>query len=217
MLAWGKRLGALALVLTLGSCYIPDKYKAELRLSRYGDYAITYDGDLLYVPILHDYADNKIKPEEEESRQENIRRDMARDIAFKKIEPRGKGRFTVHYERMGRLGRVELVALVRRDARILSLKSFENGAIGVAANALKPGDAQTLAKLGIEMKGEFRITTDANVVEHNAAEVRPFGAFKVYVWRMDGPFAPSPKLIMIRDTDPERPLPERPQELKTKP
>jgi hypothetical protein len=209
MLAWGKRLGALALVLMLGSCYIPDQFKAELRLSRYGDFSLTYDGDLLYVPILHDYAEGKVKPEDEPARQENIKRDMARDIAFKKIEAKGKGRFAVHYERTGRLGRVELVALLRRDARILSMKSFENGAIGIVANAVKPADAQAMAKMGIGMQGEFRITTDANVVENNASEVRPFGAFKVYIWRIDGPLAPMPKLIMIRDADPERPLPEK--------
>jgi hypothetical protein len=35
--------------------------------------------------------------------------------------------------------------------------------------------------MGLNMEGEFRITTDANVVENNATEVRLFGVYKVYI------------------------------------
>lgn len=203
---WMKRLGVLALLFLLSSCYIPDKFRAELRLSRYGDWALSYDGDLLYVPILHDYASGKVKPGDEAAREENIRRDLVRDIAFKKVEPRGKGRFTVHYERMGRLDQVQLTALIRRDARILSLRSLENGAIVIAANAVKPADSKRMIESGVEMQGEFRVTTDANVVEHNATEVKPYGKYKVYVWKIENSLSPMPRLAMIRDSDPERPL-----------
>jgi len=206
---WAKRLAALGLVLTLASCYIPDKFRAELRLSRFGDYALSYKGDLLWAPILDDYRKGKVAPEDEPERIEAIRRDLVRDIAFRKIESRGRGRFAVEYERAGRLGRVQLTALIRRDARMIALRALENGAIVVAANAMKPSDAQILAELGLTMEGEFRITTDANVVENNATEVRSFGTAKVYIWKIDNPLSPMPHLVMIRDPDPSRPLPPR--------
>ena len=206
---WAKRLAALAAVLLLSSCYIPDKFRAELRLSRFGDYALSYKGDLMWAPMLDDYRKGKVKPEDEAEKIENIRRDLVRDIAFRKIESRGRGRFAVEYERAGRLGRVQLTALIRRDARMLALRSLENGAVVVAANAMKPSDAQILAELGLTMEGEFRVTTDANVVEHNATEVRPFGTSKVYIWRIENPLSPMPRLVMIRDPDPARPLSPR--------
>ncbi len=210
---WLKRIGVLATALLLSSCYIPDKFKSELRLSKYGDYSLTYKGDLMFAPILDDYRKNKIKPENEAERQENIRRDLSRDIAFRKIESKGKGRFAVEYERVGRLEKVQLTSLIRRDARLISLRSVENGAIIIRANAMKPSDAQILAELGLNMEGEFRITTDANVVEHNATQVKPFGASKVYIWKIENPLAPMPQLVMIRDPDPNRPLNPRASEV----
>jgi hypothetical protein len=210
---WLKRIGVLAALLLLSSCYIPDKFRSELRLSRYGDYALTYKGDLMYAPILDDYRKNKVKPEDEAERQENIRRDLSRDIAFRKIESKGKGRFSVEYERVGRLERVQLTSLIRRDARMLSMRSKENGAIFIKANAMKPSDAQILAELGLNMEGEFRVTTDGNVVKHNATVVKPFGNAKVYIWKIENALSAMPELVMIRDPDPNRPLAPRASEV----
>jgi hypothetical protein len=166
----------------------------------------------LWAPILDDYRKGKIDPKDEPERIENIHKDLSRDIAFRKIESRGRGRFTVEYERAGRLGRVQLTSLIRRDARMIGLRSLENGGIIVAANSMKPSDAQILAELGLTMEGEFRITTDANVVENNATEVRQFGTSRVYIWKIDNPLSAMPHLVMIRDPDPSRPLPVRPSE-----
>ena len=204
---WLKRLTVVASLLLLSSCYIPDKFRAELRLSRFGDYDMIYKGDLLWAPILDDYRKGRITPDNEAERLENIRKDLSRDIAFRKIEPRGRGRFAVEYERAGRLGQIQLVSLIRRDARIIALRSLENGGIVIAANGLRASDAQTLAELGLTMEGEFRVTTDANVVENNATEVRQFGAYRVYIWKITGPLDPAPHLVMVRDPDPRRPLP----------
>ena len=200
-----RALGAL-LLLSLAACYVPDKFRAELRLSRYGDYAVSYQGDLIYAPILHDYADGKITAENEAERNNNIYKDLIRDPAIKDLQRVGKGRFHASYERSGRLGSVQLTAFLRRDARLLSLKSQEDGTIIVRGNGVKPGDAQRMAELGIGMEGEFRITTDAHVVSHNATEVRAFGQYTVYIWKIENPLSPSPQLVMLRDPDPARPL-----------
>ncbi len=196
----------LALTFALSSCYIPDKFKSELRLSKYGDWALNYEGDLIYAPILHDYAGGKITAENEEARNQNIYKDLVRDPAIKDIKRVGKGTFHVKYERVGRLGQVQLTALIRRDARMLALKSNEDGTIVVAGNGVKSSDAQRMAELGISMKGEFRITTDAAVIRHNATEVRPFGQSKVYIWNIENALSPTPNLVIARVPDPQRPL-----------
>lgn len=195
-----------ALTLSLTSCYIPDNFHAELRLSRFGDWALSFDGDLIYAPILHDYAGGRITAENEDERNQNIYKDLVRDPAIKDLRRAGKGRFLVKYERMGRLGKVQLSALLRRDARMLALKSAEDGTIAIAGNGVKASDAQRMSELGISMRGEFRITTDGNVLRHNATEVRPFGQYKVYVWKIENAFSPPPVLVMQRDPDPQRPL-----------
>jgi hypothetical protein len=209
---WAKRLGVLAAVLLLSSCYIPDKFKSELRLSRYGDYALSFKGDLLWAPILDDYRKGKVTIENEQEKLDNIRKDLIRDIAVRKMESRGKGRFAVEYDRAGRLQKVQLIALLRRDARLLAMRSMENGVIVIHANAMKPSDAQIMAEMGLTMEGEFRITTDGNVVEHNATEIRPFGTSRVYIWKIENPLSPMPHLVMLRDNDPGRPLNPRASE-----
>ena len=193
-----------ALMLVLASCYIPDKFRAELQFSRYGDYRMTFDGEVMYAPMMHDYAEGKITPEDEPERLEIVHRDLARDPAVKSIESLGKGRFKVHYQREGTLGPNQLIALFRRDAALIRMKSMPDGRIFIAANGIKPSDAEAMAKFGVGMQGEFRITTDANVVAHNAAEVRPFGAYQVYIWHIDNPLSPMPHMAIMRDADPAR-------------
>ncbi len=202
-----KALMALAAFLTLSSCYAPDNFHSELRLSRYGDFELTFDGDLLYLPILYDYEHGKVSPADEPRRLKEIHDDLVRDQAVKSAVSLGKGRFRVHYVRMGRLGRDQLIAVLRRDARILMLKSEPNNRIIISANSLRPADADAMTEAGFTMHGSFRITTDANVTSNNATEVRQFGKYKVYIWNIENALSPMPYLTMIRDVDPQRPLP----------
>ncbi|CAA7617918.1 hypothetical protein [Magnetospirillum sp. UT-4] len=201
-----RTLAALSLIMLLSSCYIPDKFRGELRISRFGDYALTYEGDLIFAPILHAYAEGRITPENEEERHNNIYKDLVRDTAIKDLKKAGKGRFHVKYERQGRLAKVQLSSFLRRDARLISLKSNEDGTIIIDANGVKASDAQRMAELGIGMEGEFRITTDGKVMKHNATEVRAFGAYQVFIWRIENALSPTPTLVFLRDPDPARPL-----------
>lgn len=203
---WWRHLAVLVLTLALSSCYIPDKFKGELRLSRYGDYALSYEGDLIWAPILHEYAKGNITLDNEEEKNNNIYKDLVRDTAIRDLKRVGKGRFHVKYERLGRLKKVQLTSLLRRDARLISLKSNEDGTIIIDANGVKASDAQRMAELGLGMEGEFRITTDARVLRHNATEVRPFGQYRVYVWKIENALSPTPTLVVLRDDDPARPL-----------
>jgi len=193
---------ATVLMLALASCYIPDRFRSELLLSRYGEYRMTFDGDLLFAPMLHDYAENKVKPEDEPERMAAVQRDLSRDPAIKSVTPHGKGRFVVHYQREGRIGPNQLIALLRRDAALIRMKSTEDGRILIAANSVKPADAEAMGKFGVGMSGEFRITTDATVLQHNAAEVRPFGAYQVYIWKIENPLSPMPRMAIAREPDP---------------
>lgn len=197
---------ALSLLFLMTSCYAPDQFQAELRLSKYGDWAMKFDGILTYLPILSDYAEGKVTGENEEQKTQNIYNDLVRDPAMKDIARAGKGRFRVKYERAGRLDKVQLTALIRRDARMLSLKSAEDGTITIAGNGVKAGDAQRMVELGVTMQGEFRITTDAKVLRNNATEIRSFGQYTVYIWKIENTFSPAPVLVIQREDDPQRPL-----------
>ena len=199
-------LAVLMLLPLLSSCYVPDKFRSELRLSRYGDYALSFDGNLTYAPILFDYQKGTITADNEEERNNNIYNDLIRDKAIKSAKRVGKGTFAVKYERMGRLGLSQQSTILNRNARMLTLKSEPNGMIFIRGASIRPVDAQNMAKYNIGLSGEFRVTTDANVLNHNANEVRAFGIYKVYIWVLDGPLSPSPSMQVLRADDPQRPL-----------
>lgn len=212
---WLRAMALAVVALALSSCYVPDRFHAELRLSRYGDYLLTFEGDLVYLPIQYDYANGRVPPDQDARRQKEIHDDLARDTAFSQVVSLGHGRFHVSYSgpvkyagvHGARLGRDELIAILRRDARLLAIKSNPDNRIVIAANSLKPSDAEMMAKQGIGMRGEFRVTTDANVIENNASEIRQFGTYKVYIWNIENPLSPMPHMVVIRDVDPTRPLP----------
>lgn len=196
-----KAAFALAAVLLIGlsACYVPDNFKSEIRLGRTGDYAIGFWGDVIWAPLFRDIQRNSIPAADIPTKVAEIQHDLERDSHFKKIESLGKGRFKVDYEREGHLGDNDMVTFVRRNAIILQIVSKPDGRIIVNGHTMKPAEAQEAATLGLDVKGEFRIVTDGLVKEHNASDVKPFGAYKVYIWTIQNTFSPPPHFVMQRE------------------
>lgn len=193
--------GAVAALLlaVLAGCYVPNQFKSEIRIGRTGGYAMTYEGELIYAPLFEEISKGGLTPKDAAEKVAAVERDLTRDPAFKEIRNLGKGRFLVKYEQQGVLDGNQLISFVRRNAPIISIKSTENGMIAVYGAAIKPSDAQRLTQVGIDMAGEFRVTTDARVLEHNASAVRAYGPYTIYIWRIDNPLSPTPKLVIARD------------------
>ncbi len=210
-----QRIGAtVALVMLLASCYLPNDFTSEIRISRHGDYAMTYVGDLIYASLYRDISQHKLSGEQIDEKVAVLIRDLQRDKTydptgrqaprplFTEIEHEGNGRFHVRYEREGSVDADALVTFVRRNNNILSIRSGD-GVIVIRANALSASDSQRLMALGLDMKGEFRVVADGEVIEHNANSVRPYAGHLVYVWNIDNALAPAPRLVMKHE--PRRP------------
>jgi hypothetical protein len=52
------------LLLGLSACYVPDKFKSEIRLGATGDYAIGFWGDLVWAPLYRDIQKRAIPADE---------------------------------------------------------------------------------------------------------------------------------------------------------
>ncbi len=208
---WGRVAAVWAVVTTvLSSCYLPNDFVTEIRINRYGDYAMTYVGNLVYAPLYEDALANRLTPAEMREKVDVLMRDLQRDTTydrtgrtpsrplFTEIEHQGSGRFKVRYEREGSLDASALVTFIRRNNNILSLHSRE-GAITIRANALSATDSQRVMALGLSMKGEMRVVTDAQVLEHNANTVRNYAGYLVYIWTIDNVLAPAPKIVLKQE------------------
>jgi len=185
----------VSLSLPLAGCYLPDQFRSEVRINRAGDFAITYEGDLVYAPLYAGLLQGKVPTAEESAKSADAERDLKRDSGFQSVTPLGKGRFSVKYERQGRVGSGGYFTFIRRNADILSIKST-GGIMTVKANAMSAADGQQVMQLGLSMRGEFRVTTDAAVIEHNAGAVRNYGGYTIYIWEIDNPLSPSPRIVL---------------------
>ncbi len=195
---WLSALSAL-MVAVLAGCYLPNNFISEIRISKTGDFAIMYEGDLIYAPLVQEIRAGKLTPEKLAEKEATIERDLTRDSNFERVVKKGNGAWAVRYEREGRLQDSDMVTFVRRNARILIIKASPNGVVGIVAEPISAKEAQQMGELGLNTSGEFRITTDAEVLKHNASEVRAYGPYKVYIWTIDSVLSPTPQFVMKRE------------------
>ena len=191
---------SLIALAALAACYLPNDFRSEIRLGRTGDFALAFYGELIWAPLYRDIQNGKFTSDQIPEQIELIRKDLVRDTNFKTVESLGQGRFKVAYERQGRLAASQEVTFVRRNAIIILLRASPDGKVTVNSAAIKPSDAKTIADMGLAMKGQFRIVTDGLVRENNATRVQPYkGIYQLYIWNVDGPFAPPVHFVMQRE------------------
>ena len=71
------------------------------------------------------------------------------------------------------------------------------GQITIRGSIIPENQRPTLAEIGYVMTGEFRVTTDARVIEHNATGVTEAeGGRLTYIWVMRGLTVTAPLLII---------------------
>ncbi|HIJ42671.1 MAG: hypothetical protein QF511_06430 [Rhodospirillales bacterium] len=192
---------ALALVVTaiiLGGCYMPVRFDAEIEITRYGFYNIIFNGYLVSIPLYDGLRKGKISAGEEKIKAANLKTDLTRDSAVKEFQYVKQGHFKVHWEKKGDLLRTKMVTFLRRNANIISLKYVRTtGRITMTGTAVAPSQAKRLSAMGLNITGELRLKTDANVVDHNATKVKKTKKHsKLYIWKLKSIFDPSPNLVI---------------------
>lgn len=199
------------LVMLLSGCYLPTEFKAEIRINAIGDYSMMYVGDLVFAPLYEDAIKGKLTPAEIKDKIAILIRDFERDKVYdpvknkttdvshyKEIVDKGMGRFFVRYQREGWLDDRDTVTFVRRNAVILSMRT-KDGVMSVAVQGLGASDSQRIMGLGLDVKGELRVVTNAQVLEHNATMIKPFAGYMVYIWKIDSIVSPPPRIKMKQE------------------
>lgn len=193
-----RALAACLLVLpVVASCYLPDEFQSEIRLTQTGEFGLFYEGDLTWLPLIRDLRRGEITQADVPMKMEALERDLARDRNFSRVEPVGPGRFSVTYNRLGKLNWPDLVTFVRRNARIITMETDpDTGTVTITGSqAIKLIDPATIERIGLNSRGLFRVTTNAGVVEHNADSVKPGPEdYTIYDWNIDGVRGQEPRL-----------------------
>lgn len=201
---------AVACTALLSSCFIPDQYEAEIRLSKDGSYGVTFIGVLNYAPLFGQIARGKIDEEHAKENDRMMFEQLKRDEAFKEVTPLGKGRYRVKYERTGRFaGSHQMVTFVSRQEPIFRILTTETGNIEVNGSGRARTYAKSLEEVGIKSQGLFRITTDMPVIEHNAQSQRKSVApgYTQYDWRRRDLKEIPPRFVAKLAVDPRTGVP----------
>lgn len=198
-----KRIKAPALLVSamtvLSGCYLPILFDAEIEITRTGYFKMIFDGYVAKVQLYEKLRKNEISREEEQEAVETIRTDFTRDTSTKAFEYMKKGRFRVNWQREGDLTKVKTVTFFRRNENMLGIAyNSKTGQISVNGRSMKRDIRQRLADMGLAMRGEIRVITDAAVLRHNATSVKRNRSrgpnFKTYTWKIPNIFSPTPAM-----------------------
>ena len=198
--AWLARLTAAAVggLLLLSGCYTPQRFTAGIVINRTGDWTLKYDGTLASAALVPGLMPDRPTPTQFAERVRNITNDMRRDPGFRDVEYLGDGRYRVAYERSGNIYSQPGITFIRTDSRILSISYIKTeNEIWVRGSSAPSAQRRWVTDASLDIQGDLRVTTDAEVIDHNATETRdgPNGT-KIYLWRIRGVDAPAPRLVI---------------------
>lgn len=188
-----------AAFVMLNGCYLPIYFDSEIEITRQGYFKMIFDGYLAKVELYDKLRKNEITPTEEREQVEIIKTDFTRDTSTKIFEYKEKGRFRVNWTREGDLTQVKTVTFFRRNENMLGISyNSQTGLIAVNGRSMKRDVRQRLNDIGLAMRGEIRVITDAPVLRHNATTVKRNTSrgpnFKTYTWKIPNIFMPTPSM-----------------------
>ena len=80
-----KIITAAILIFVLNGCWMPDQFKSELRISKTGDFILTYEGDLVWAPLYAQILEGeknqskRLSQTEIDKKINDAQRDLIRD------------------------------------------------------------------------------------------------------------------------------------------
>jgi len=201
---------SLICLLVLASCFVPDQYEAEIRLSRDGSYGVSYNGILIYAPLYSQIVRGEIDDAHAKDSERKFLDTLKRETFFKEVVGLGQGRYRVRYEREGRFGGShQMVTFVSRQSPIFRVLTTEAGEVKVNGSGKGQMYAESFEEVGIKSAGLFRIVTDMPVTAHNAQFTRASTApgYTMYDWRPRNLTDPIPHFTAKLAVDPRTGIP----------
>jgi len=206
-LAFAAHALATAVVCTvfLGSCFVPERYEAEVRLTKEGAYGVTFIGILTYAPLFGQIARGSIEPEKAAIQIRQFKSYLEQDSYFKEVQSLGSGRYQVRYEREGRFaGANQMVNFPSRQYAVFRIGANLRGEVTIVVSGRGYLYADSFEEVGLGTHGLFRVSTDGKVMEHNAQFIRqaPYPDLTMYDWRPRSFRENPPKIVVKLSVDP---------------
>lgn len=189
---------ALFAMTALASCYVPDNFGSEIRITKEGNYGITFSGELIWAPLYGQLARGEITTQAAAEQIPQFMEALKQDKNFQSVASLGNGRFQARFDKRGRFDRTQMISFVRRTYRIFQIRANEDGKVSFFGSKSGATYADQLEAAGLKTRGLLRIVTDAEVLTHNATDVRPapMPGYVMYSWKVESFRQPAPKLTL---------------------
>lgn len=186
---------AVAALLVLNGCYLPDRFELNINIDKSGKYAFVYEGDLIAFNFLRKIGQNEAKPDDKEEIAVYVQ-DLKRDTGFESVDYLGQARYRVKYKRQNNILEYSNFSFVRRNGAFITLKKGEDGLVRVEGDKPNKQYRDELTAKGFKIRGVVRLWTNARVIDHNAQQVIQ-GNPTQYVWDIQSFEQPTPKLTLV--------------------
>ncbi|MDH5489280.1 MAG: hypothetical protein OEX17_05055 [Rhodospirillaceae bacterium] len=195
-----KTATAFAALLVLSSCYLPQRFDAEIEVDAAGYYSMIFDGYIADVGLYQSLQSGDLNEEQEAEKVAILEGDLSRDSSVQSLEYFKLGHFRIKWERKGDLIKSKTVTFLRRNESMLSLKYVSDaGLIEMMGRSIRQSDREKIAQMGLGMQGEIRLKTPLLVVDHNATEVKQDKNDETsqwYIWRIANIFQSTPRILL---------------------
>jgi hypothetical protein len=184
----------LALSVCIG-CLVPEEFDATIDVRRDGAFRFTYDGLVTEALSRAAAIRGELKPNDETSLVRQVTGDAAKDPRVRSIRYLGHQQFRVSYADTGRLDRP--FYFLSMDYLIFSIVPKNNGTVEIAGFKLDEKGIRQLEQLQIKINGVLRVSTDVDVVTHNASTIpRLWGLVGSYRWTIRSSRDPAPLMVL---------------------
>lgn len=182
----------LLIATLLTSCWLPEKFNAEIDINKDGSYTLIYDGILTFVMAKAAEIEQGKLSAKDEKDLKDLEKEFKEDKNFKKVKYLGHAQFKVLYEQKGTLN--SPVYFLGKDMRILSIIPSSNNTVEIKGMKLDKSDIQQLNELKMKIDGELEVSTDAKILKHNAKSSPKF--FGGYKWKIKSIDDPAPYMTL---------------------
>ena len=186
---------ALAVVLVLSGCYLPDRFKLDMNIDKSGKYAFIYEGDLVAFNFLRKIGQGEVRADDKDEISV-YEQDLKRDSGFEEVTYLGQARYRVKYKRQSNIVERGNFSFVRRNAPFMTIKRGEDGLVRIEGDKPNKQYRDELVAKGFDTRGVVRLWTNARVLDHNASQVIQ-GNPTQYVWDIQSIQQPTPKLTLV--------------------
>lgn len=137
-------------------------------------------------------------PAAEQEEAAKVLADFERDKSAKAFKYLRDGIFQLSWQNTGNLYRSRMVAFLRRNENLISISyNHQTGIVTVMGTPVSDSNAQRILDMGLNMQGELRVITDAQVTSQNALRTYPAKAYPgmtVFVWEINSIQDPTPTM-----------------------